>query len=394
MDNLTKDFHHPYEPYDIQIKLMNAIYDCIAGGKIGIFESPTGTGKSLSMICSSLTWLRDSQDQSLQCQVAAEEESDEPSWVVEAANTQKRELVIEQRLDLETRLSEIRAKDLQRKHHHENGGPKAKRLKVEESELASNEDDETQFELEEYNSDDEDEKVKIPPDKLDSRGFSSATMQLMESLGLLPHSSSRDHDLLPTDEVKIYFCSRTHSQLTQFVQEVRRVDLPSPSWAAETKSSPSEGRNGQVVKHVPLGSRKNLCINPKVSKLGSVNAINDRCLELQQPDTPKDHKCPFIPNRDNESLVHNFRDHAIAKVRDIEDLGTLGERLGICPYYASRAAIKPAEVTLHVEPKFPKILKAGRSSRCLIHFYYRNLQEKLSTSPLKAMWSLSTKLTI
>ena len=42
MENLTRDFHHPYKPYDIQFQLMNAIYDCIADGNVGIFESPTG----------------------------------------------------------------------------------------------------------------------------------------------------------------------------------------------------------------------------------------------------------------------------------------------------------------------------------------------------------------
>lgn len=38
-----RDFHHPYPPYDIQTDLMNAIYECIDSGKVGIFESPTGT---------------------------------------------------------------------------------------------------------------------------------------------------------------------------------------------------------------------------------------------------------------------------------------------------------------------------------------------------------------
>ena len=43
MEPAVKDFHHPYEPYDIQSELMNVIYQCIAEGKIGILESPTGT---------------------------------------------------------------------------------------------------------------------------------------------------------------------------------------------------------------------------------------------------------------------------------------------------------------------------------------------------------------
>lgn len=150
---------------------------------------------------------------------------------------------------------------------------------------------------------------------------------------------------MPTDDVKIYFCSRTHSQLAQFVQELRRVKLPGLSWAAEKDTSEeNEPEDNVVVKHLPLGSRRNLCINPKVSRLGSLPAINERCLELQQPDTSKDHKCTFIPNNENETLVNDFRDHTLANIRDIEDLGKLGKKIGICPYYASRAVIKPSEV--------------------------------------------------
>jgi chromosome transmission fidelity protein 1 len=54
-----KNFHHPFQPYEIQQTFMQAVYDCIEQGKVGIFESPTGTGKSLSLICGSLTWLRE-----------------------------------------------------------------------------------------------------------------------------------------------------------------------------------------------------------------------------------------------------------------------------------------------------------------------------------------------
>ena len=147
---------------------------------------------------------------------------------------------------------------------------------------------------------------------------------------------------MPTDDVKIYFCSRTHSQLAQFVQELRCVKFPDLSWIAEKEETGPEDK--VVIKHLPLGSRRNLCINPKVSRLGSLPAVNERCLELQQPDTPKDHKCPFIPNKENETLVNDFRDHTLATIRDIEDLGKLGQKIGICPYYASRAIIKPSEV--------------------------------------------------
>ncbi len=75
-----------------------------------------------------------------------------------------------------------------------------------------------------------------------------------------------------------------------------------------------------------------------------MTAINERCAELQQSGTAKEHKCPFLPNKDNQPLVNDFRDHALATIKDIEDMGSLGKEIGICPYYASRAAIKQAEI--------------------------------------------------
>ena len=129
------------------------------------------------------------------------------------------------------------------------------------------------------------------------------------------------------------------------MHEVRRVNLPPASWVqiAEEQSTTNLDKN-VVIKHLPLGARKNLCINPDVVKLGSAVAINERCHDLQQSATPKDQKCPFIPNKENEALVNEFRDYALAKIRDIEDLGALGKRIGICPYYSARSAIKPSEV--------------------------------------------------
>ena len=164
-------------------------------------------------------------------------------------------------------------------------------------------------------------------------------------LGLVLKPRAED-DQESVDETKILFCSRTHSQLTQFVQEVRKVNLPPPSWAVRTEVL-NEGEDKQVlIKHLPLGSRRNLCINQKVAKLRHAPAITERCLELQQPDTPKDHKCPYLPSPDSETLVNEFRDHTLATIRDIEDLGNLGRKIGICPYYASRSSIKPSEVSL------------------------------------------------
>ena len=49
-----KDFHHPFRPYDIQLEFMNALYECIEDGQVGIFESPTGTFPRVSYVNSKL----------------------------------------------------------------------------------------------------------------------------------------------------------------------------------------------------------------------------------------------------------------------------------------------------------------------------------------------------
>ena len=51
-----------------------------------------------------------------------------------------------------------------------------------------------------------------------------------------------------------------------------------------------------------------------------------------------------MPNPDKLALTHQFRDHALAAIPDIEDLFDLGKKLSICPYYASRTAIPGAEI--------------------------------------------------
>lgn len=61
-DERAKKFHHPFTPYDVQLDFMRRLYTVLDSSAIGVFESPTGTGKTLSLICGSMTWLRDHID--------------------------------------------------------------------------------------------------------------------------------------------------------------------------------------------------------------------------------------------------------------------------------------------------------------------------------------------
>jgi chromosome transmission fidelity protein 1 len=106
-----QDFCHPYQPYDIQSDFMTNLYHCIEHGKVGIFESPTGTGKSLSLICASLTWLRDHKRQAVENAVNSIESGDDPEWIVEAERKERRKELLYQRRQLEQKLLVVRKKD-------------------------------------------------------------------------------------------------------------------------------------------------------------------------------------------------------------------------------------------------------------------------------------------
>lgn len=101
----------------------------------------------------------------------------------------------------------------------------------------------------------------------------------------------------------------------------------------------------EVIKHLTLGSRKQLCINPRVSNLGNATAINERCMELQQSGVVADKKCSYLPNKESEDVLLDFRDRILSTVQDIEDISQVGKQLSICPYYAARKVIDQCEVS-------------------------------------------------
>lgn len=278
---------------------MTALYDCIDSYKVGIFESPTGTGKTLSLICASMTWLR--KNKAVLALGKESADSAEPDWVIQQTIELAREEFSRNREILEKRLEKMRKKNMRERISYEQ---LSKRPKTTPDHV-----DDSQFLPDDYND-------AIKP-------------EVQRLLSALAPETEQEFQ----EPVKIIFASRTHSQLSQFVGQMQQTRFP-PSSDLQTEES---------TKLISLGSRKQLCINPHVSHMTSVTAMNDACRDLRE----KKGGCKYFKNP-HDALgkvdINTFRDTTLAEILDIEDLYKLGKHTGTCPYYASRASIPASEV--------------------------------------------------
>lgn len=325
-------------------------------------------GKSLSLICGALSWLRDFEQKRLQAEArllapgsgptcdgknsllsssSCQEPSGtprpagEPDWITEfVQKKEERDLV--ERLKAEQAKRRNREERLQQVCQDGRLRFAAKRMKQEEEET------ETLLRLSR-----EMLAVGTGPEQLEQLDCGEEELVLAEYESDEERRASRvdeDEDDLEEEHItKIYYCSRTHSQLAQFIQEVRKSPF------------------GKETRLVSLGSRQNLCVNEDVKSLGSVQLINDRCVDMQRSkhekngaveDKPKRKRrkiqtsCPFH----NHEQMQLLRDEILLEVKDMEQLVALGKEARACPYYGSRFAIPAAQL---VVLPYPMLLHAA-----------------------------------
>ena len=90
-------FGFPFPPYGVQEQLMRSLYRCLDDGGVGVFESPTGTGKSLSLLCATVRWLLEQERKEEEAASGGgggggdgDDDDDEPSWVTEQSRSSER----------------------------------------------------------------------------------------------------------------------------------------------------------------------------------------------------------------------------------------------------------------------------------------------------------------
>ena len=95
MASEEKPYGFPFPPYSIQIEFMDEFYRCLRESRLGIFESPTGTGKSLSIICATLSWLKEHHERrktelkEALNKEAEDDNEDEDDWFASAVKKSK-----------------------------------------------------------------------------------------------------------------------------------------------------------------------------------------------------------------------------------------------------------------------------------------------------------------
>lgn len=212
----------PFEPYDVQKAYMEGVIQSLQNNTNAILESPTGTGKTLSLLCSSLAWL----------------------------------LVKKAQLQMNAQVGNFA--------EHSNCGALRDNLKS----------------------------------------------------GAGP-GKGKDKDNSSWGMPKIIYSSRTHSQLTQAMQELKRSSY-------------------KHVKATILGSRDQMCIHPEVSKeTNNMNKVNMCQLKV------KTRTCHFYNNVESKKDDREIRGDEIL---DIEDLVTVGKKLKCCPYYISKELKQDADI--------------------------------------------------
>ncbi|KAG5456416.1 MAG: hypothetical protein BJ554DRAFT_3852, partial [Olpidium bornovanus] len=116
---------------------------------------------------------------------------------------------------------------------------------------------------------------------------------------------------------KIFFGSRTHKQLTQLINELKSNTAYRPKMAV-------------------LGSRNQYCIHPTVSK--SKNR-NEECAQLLDSEG-----CAYFNGVRQLRASREIARGGKHEVWDIEDLAKLGRSHKACPYFAARALAEEADV--------------------------------------------------
>lgn len=207
-----EDFPFPFPPYPIQNQFMRQLYQCLENSNLGIFESPTGTGKSLSIICGAVKWLLDHESHEKNNLVSKIKEINDKiddltkacgeDWFTlqtqQLGLTNERQ-ILQAKLDAITKFEEKKTKFEQRLKQKEKIKKVYNKPKIPDNSGKENINAVEENPIEDINDDD----------------------LLLKEVDSESDEEDEDESLELYKNCKIFFCSRTHSQLSQFIGELK-----------------------------------------------------------------------------------------------------------------------------------------------------------------------------
>lgn len=281
----------PYAPYRAQVALMHAVIKAVTSGSHALVESPTGTGKSLALLCSSLAvqshiassaGLRpvnsrsvDSKKKDVPAQVGNAILPPSPQHTTNPVDSDNEDFQpVRNFRDVSWQLPTVRKRERSVEELPENA-----------------------FMLHRQDN---------PLDPV---------QELEQPLEPGPLAGSNEHTGPQSKQVpRIFYATRTHAQVAQVVSELRKTSYRPPMCI--------------------LASRREYCLHEVVRDQPS---RDDACKRLVA-----DLACSYYFDTSKLASQPELEGSAW----DIEELSNLGSRHGACPYYASHELYQSARLIL------------------------------------------------
>ncbi|XP_016084750.1 Fanconi anemia group J protein-like [Sinocyclocheilus grahami] len=371
----------PCKAYPSQLAMMNSIIRGLNNGQHCLLESPTGSGKSLALLCSALAWQQaqfgkeqDACSSSADCKKPAvatpcqcvchnrnahptsSSTASKPPLVdlpcegtsAQAPTPLSKEVNSDQskKSTLSSRLSEKLQASLSNGEQDDDFKIDRKRIRTPSTEQKSSkrrclergviyiDDDEEAAHLErlvpgaqswtmELNSGARADSCQSQPQCCSHVSCSlcpCANLKAGQKTVEKSKDSDKDKEGSGRKKIpKIFFGTRTHKQITQIARELKRTLY-------------------STVPMTILSSRGHTCVHPEVVPHAN---RSERCKELLEAKNGL--SCRYYHN------VHKMRDqstlqwvHGLHQAWDIEDLVRLGGKLRSCAYYAARELMQDA----------------------------------------------------
>lgn len=312
------------KPFPAQLAVMNKVLLALKTSQHALLESPTGSGKTLALLCASLTFQK-------QLLIEMKAEAKEKAKLKAQAEAAKRAADKEMQ-EKAAIAAAVRASSRSSIKSEYNGG--------DADDFASTQPSFDQFRF--------NQRTELPGDgwiSMEDKRRTAETetpakrrvpsFQRAEVDAIGAGVSLNDFHLTPSDASLpkedgprapvIYFCSRTHSQLTQVVEELRNCPV--------SYLSASGAGSNESLKTCVLASKAKMCVNAKANRKPA--EVDDKCAALLDED-----KCTFFKKR---KRVNDLR-RVAPPVWDIEEITALGKKHRECAFFHTRDALENANI--------------------------------------------------